>query len=1275
MEEPDVDDYIGKLAKQYFSEYAEPPVQEPLRDILFMNTKIVDMYQNKLGILGQTKEGNSVFVHVNGFYTWFYIEIVDGHDDVTIEEIYQAYGKSRIAKIEKVMGRSYFGYHPNEKMFYKLTLVNSSQLKAVRLTKVNFVKQTYEGKTKYPTRFMIEKQITAFSWIHLPYEKYERLEGRDRYTYCQIEVSMYWEDIVSIPVEQNSSFAPMRSISWDTEMTNPDCYMPEPYKETDQVISIACYASTLPAYTYDHSIIFCIGETKPIEGVHIVACPDQKTMMMMWAAYVRAGAFVFLGGYNSINWDMWWMIEKSRNIRIHSTFSRLDWIDRKCKIRASEFESNASRFSLKCAYIRHEMDMNIAASRDVMLRIPSYKLDAVAKEVLGERKDDMPYTALNALQWGTFLEKIPVTEFTIQFLVIWRLMTKRVVGGHVYFESNELSKKYNIQNEDDPDFATLKKQLGSLPYLSEEYIQFLSTGGFLTDIPEHVEWTTANKLMKLSVKNRVPFLEPTPESHEYRKKTRLEASSAAFYEFGGYQFAVPETFLGVLCRILLVFNTPVEKDGTIWWEATPRGRRMINVYCLKDAKLAAMIDKKKQYTLGCVMISRLTTVDCVKVLTGGQTTRITTYVLQFLRGKNLFFKDVDSIDKKNQTDESYTGARVFDPLIGIHDDPTATLDFEGLYPAIMAANNMDLSTVLQQHEVEAFERTTGVSAIRIPDENETYYFVPSSVHEGYIPEMLVKLKAARAVYKKKMGFAQDMAEEALYAKKYLEGKYEPEKHKLVFSRRGENIWENEWLSLSTEEMWKKANSEYDYWNGEASAGNSGQAAVKVIMNSMYGVTGNRNGEMPCVQISAAVTAYGRIMITKVANMCQSQHPETGLWGYDPKSTNPLFMNGVSPYPCFIIYGDTDSVFVKMIGCPDIPTAWPIAQKLAKMASEMLIEENKGAKYALQINLVLEKIYRRLWMKMKKKYIGLQYDSFTKNSVKAKGIEVIRRDQPRFLQELCHAVIKLLIPVEEVGKEVKSDVEGAIRLVHETIAKMKSGFYTYQNYAVSSSVNDKEYVNQPPPPVILAQRILERDKVKIEPGTRIFFIFVIAPKGANGKRSLSNQIETPEYAELFKKPIDVDLYIEKYMKNSLAGLFSLCFIPQVRVTTLEEFQNAMKNQFSLETAKQMAMQKLFVGPHMNRYTSHISDQSKFSPWKMQSRYLKEIIDKKTFCLLNKFEDQRVKQWLNGKYDKDIEFAVQTRLDTARTNWIQRGEVSLLTDELKKRKREEEEEEKE
>ena len=58
--------------------------------------------------------------------------------------------------------------------------------------------------------------------------------------------------------------------------------------------------------------------------------------------------------------------------------------------------------------------------------------------------------------------------------------------------------------------------------------------------------------------------------------------------------------------------------------------------------------------------------------------------------------------------------------------------------------------------------------------------------------------------------------------------------------------------------------------------NGRQLALKISANSVYGFTGATVGQLPCLEISASVTAYGRQMIEHTQKVSVSVSPVIGV---------------------------------------------------------------------------------------------------------------------------------------------------------------------------------------------------------------------------------------------------------------------------------------------------------------------------------------------------------------------------------------------------------------
>jgi DNA polymerase delta subunit 1 len=104
---------------------------------------------------------------------------------------------------------------------------------------------------------------------------------------------------------------------------------------------------------------------------------------------------------------------------------------------------------------------------------------------------------------------------------------------------------------------------------------------------------------------------------------------------------------------------------------------------------------------------------------------------------------------------------------------------------------------------------------------------------------------------------------------------------------------------------------------ERAVQNGRQLALKVSANSVYGFTGATVGQLPCVPIASSVTSYGRMLLEKTKAFVEETYTKANGFEHD----------------AIVIYGDTDSVFVKF-GTEDIETTFPLAIEAAEKASEI-----------------------------------------------------------------------------------------------------------------------------------------------------------------------------------------------------------------------------------------------------------------------------------------------------------------------------------------------------
>jgi DNA polymerase delta subunit 1 len=173
--------------------------------------------------------------------------------------------------------------------------------------------------------------------------------------------------------------------------------------------------------------------------------------------------------------------------------------------------------------------------------------------------------------------------------------------------------------------------------------------------------------------------------------------------------------------------------------------------------------------------------------------------------------------------------------------------------------------------------------------------------------------------------------------------------------------------------------------------NGRQLALKISANSVYGLTGATVGKLPCLAIASSTTSYGRQMIEKTKEEVEKKYTIANGYTHDAQ----------------VIYGDTDSVMVKF-GVKDLATAMKLGEEAAQYVS---------SKFIKPIKLEFEKVYFPYLLINKKRYAGLYWTNPDKyDKMDTKGIETVRRDNCRLVQNVIETVLRMIL--------IDRDVKGA-----------------------------------------------------------------------------------------------------------------------------------------------------------------------------------------------------------------------------------------------------------
>jgi len=235
----------------------------------------------------------------------------------------------------------------------------------------------------------------------------------------------------------------------------------------------------------------------------------------------------------------------------------------------------------------------------------------------------------------------------------------------------------------------------------------------------------------------------------------------------------------------------------------------------------------------------------------------------------------------------------------------------------------------------------------------------------------------------------------------------------------------------------------------------------------------------------------------------------------------------------VIYGDTDSLFIKMPG-RSYKEAFEFGEKFCMAVTSL---------NPPPVNLKLEKVYLGSIMQTMKRYCGMKYDSKyqKKPTFEAKGLETIRRDQCALTQKvLKNALITLF----------KHGIEAVKEYLFRQWSLIFAGELPVSDFILTGRVRSKyRGGKEGPVQAVLSRRLGEADPGRvIKHKERLSYVIVATP-GVTFR--LKDCVLTPQ--ELLERwdayKIHSGYYIEKHVNAALQRCLGL---PPHKVTVSDWF---------------------------------------------------------------------------------------------------------------------------
>ena len=343
------------------------------------------------------------------------------------------------------------------------------------------------------------------------------------------------------------------------------------------------------------------------------------------------------------------------------------------------------------------------------------------------------------------------------------------------------------------------------------------------------------------------------------------------------------------------------------------------------------------------------------------------------------------------------------------------LDFKSMYPSLMIAKNICFSTVVSDEDAEE-----GVDYIVSPNGTR---FLPKERKVGLIPELLQKLMAERDEAKKKMKQAE-----------------------------------------------KEGNTErYRYYNGL-------QAAIKVLMNSFYGVFASSFYRFTDRRIGASITAFARESTKYVITTLEKENIE-------------------------VVYGDTDSVF--------FVSPFRNLEETVEFGTDIATRfSREGA--TLEFEKILEPLFSH---GKKKRYVGRIV--WPEEDIIIRGYEIRRTDSFNLQSTVLMGVFERILD---------EDIEGAVDYAKNAVRDIMGGRVKLEDLVISRTCKPFNSYKNPDSQLTVqtAKKMIERGYEFI-PGMKVSWIVV------NG--SVSPQVVEPYISGVpFEKKPDYMYYAKRVATN-------------------------------------------------------------------------------------------------------------------------------------------------
>jgi len=698
--------------------------------------------QHKMGeyiihVFGRTLDGKSVYAKVTDFTPYFYVELPKEwvkYSDSKLEleltnfkkyitsydnkKIWQKF-KSTLLDIKLITARKADGFtNDSEFKFARLTFNNSDGMKKFRMffeeneIDYNYKKlkfKTYEANLPPMFRCFHNRNISGCAWVET--SKYIQIKKESmKDSYCNIEINVKWKDLNAIKKDMN---APLRIASFDIECYSHDGQFPQANRKQDAIIQVGVTYTYLGQSEPYRQYIACLDKTEPFDEKTVLkSFEDEAELLLDFKQELIDSDCDIITGYNIFYFDEKYIYDRADQILgIKEDLAFMSKLKKKfCNFKEMKLASSALGENL-LRFWDTPGRVHIDLMKDVQktFSLPCYKLDFVASNFIrGEVK--------NVKEGENYIFELECAS--VDDICLYDYIHLEVIKG---FVSDEVGEKYVVTKIDKPN---KKLYVQGDKYLEQDLKSAKETGG------GKIYWSQAKD--DVGPKEIFKFQKGSPKDRSIVAKYCVKDCK----------------LVNLLMNKLEVITKNIEMANVC---CVPLSYLFIRGQGIKIFSLCLKEFKEQGYVFPVIKMQKLKICKVCNIETKG-------YNCPKCKGKNL---------EEVETDDSYEGAIVFDPVPTVDYEAYVTKDYNSLYPSSIIQKNMSHETIVENEEFDNLEGIEYYNAQFVESDGSIQYrrYAKKNNKLGVIPLILDKLLKERKAVKKQME-----AEENPFKAKILDAK-------------------------------------------------------------------------------------------------------------------------------------------------------------------------------------------------------------------------------------------------------------------------------------------------------------------------------------------------------------------------------------------------------------------------------------------------------------------------------------------------------------------------